>query len=78
MSITCPYCNSPLISQYIGNDGELLCTECARREITGLLHDLDGLEKKVLRRRVEDRLRKSPALMEEISILLLTRGEISL
>jgi len=78
MSITCPYCCSPLVSQYIGNDGEALCTECARREIIALLHDLDGMEKKVLRRRVEDRLRKSPALMEEISTLLLTRGEINL
>jgi len=78
MSITCPYCNSPTVSQYVGNDGEALCVECARREIVALLHDLDGMEKKILRRRVEDRLRKSPALMEEISIILLTRGEINL
>jgi len=33
---------------------------------------------KVLRRRVEDRLRKSPALLEEVAGLLLARGEITL
>ena len=74
----CPYCDSPHLSQYRGLDGEFLCPECGRREILGVLSDLDAEETKKIRRRIEDRLRKSPRLMLDIAVQLILAGEIQL
>lgn len=74
----CLYCDSPHLTQYIGNDGGLLCEQCARREISGLLNDMDPEELKKLRRQIEDRLRKSPQAVREIAISLAIQGEIGI
>ena len=74
--MTCLYCDSPHLAQYIGNDGEPLCADCARREISGLLNDMDPEELKKLRRQIEDRIRKSPQAVREIAISLACQGEI--
>ena len=75
---TCQYCDSTHLSQYIGIDGELLCQECARREILGLLTDYDKADLAKVRRQIEDRLRKSPALLKETIVSLTIAGEIEI
>jgi len=72
----CPYCDSPHLSQYQGLDGERLCEQCARREIIGLMSDMELEELKKLRRQIEDRLRKSPQAVREIAISLACQGEL--
>ena len=76
MNESCPYCDKPNLSQYIGLDGELLCQECARREIIGVLTDLDQDETKKLRRRIEDALRKNPSALQDVAALLIMQGVI--
>lgn len=72
----CPYCDRWGLSQYRGNDGERLCEQCARREIIGLMSDMEPEELKKLRRQIEDRLRKSPRAVREVAISLAVQGEI--
>lgn len=78
MASICQYCNSTHLSQYIGLDGQPLCYECARREISVLLADHDKAELGKLRRKIEDRLRKSPAVLRETIITLALAGEIEI
>jgi len=55
-----------------------LCSECARREILGILEGLDLKEMAKLRRRVEDHLRKSPADLIAIICRLAAKGSIEI
>jgi hypothetical protein len=57
-------------------DGEPRCHKCAASEISGLLVDCDQEELKTLRRRVEDCLRKNPAVFRRAAIDLMVRGEV--
>ena len=77
MKTACLYCDSP-VSQYRGIDGDRLCAECARREIIGLLNDMEPEEVKHYRRRVEDALRKNPVELLEAIVGMAIRGTIKL
>lgn len=56
-------------------DGSL-CAECARREVIGLLADCTPDDWKILRRRVEDCLRKRPADLRDVVVALILRQAI--
>jgi hypothetical protein len=56
--------------------GEFLCTDCARREIIGLLSDMDEEEINHLRRRAEDVLRKNPSILRETIIEMILKNQI--
>ena len=57
-------------------DGETRCEVCAMGEVLALLADIDPEQRKTLRRRVEDCLRKSPAIFADTSARLAVAGAI--
>ena len=75
--MSCYFCDKPAIS-YKGLDDEYLCEECARREIMGLLNDLDieGFGK--LHKEVKEHINKSTANLMDIATLLIIKGTIKL
>lgn len=78
MNKACPYCDSTNMSKYTGFDGDRLCADCARREIIGVLNDMDPDEIKKLRRQIEDCLRKNPAALQDVAALLINQGVMAL
>lgn len=78
MHKTCPYCDTQHLSKYIGMDGDRICSECARREIIGVLNDMTEDETKKLRRQIEDCLRKNPAALQDVASLLILNGVLAL
>lgn len=61
----CFYCSADR-ARYLSVDGEsLICRDCAIREIRELFPDLEPENWGRLRRRLEDAIRKSPALLAD-------------
>jgi hypothetical protein len=73
----CYLCDNPASGYISPLDGEPRCLECARIEIIGLFEGADKSDLAKLRRRVEDRLRKSPGDLWGVIALLASTGSIS-
>lgn len=71
MISTTPHCGGP-----VGYDGEDLCADCDVQEIAARLSECGVEELKKLRRRVEDRLRKSPSELILIAARMAAAGSI--
>jgi len=70
------YCESGSGGPARGFLGEDLCHACDVAELKALLSECDADEVKKLRRRVEDRLRKSPADLLIVAAELAASGAI--
>ena len=72
--MNCYHCHTETNNKLIGLDGRSLCSHCFRHEIIALLRDCEQDELKVLRRRIEDILRKSPELLLIVASILIERS----
>ena len=77
MNETCAHCGRSADTDYHAfmGDGQL-CQQCARIDIFGWLGDCEKSEVAKLRRRAEDRLRKSPGDLQELLVRLIIAGAI--
>jgi hypothetical protein len=72
--MSCDICGN--LSFWHSPTGHELCGDCARREIISLLSDMDEEEINLLRRRMEDVLRKNPSILKETIIDLIIKDQI--
>ena len=76
--IGCFYCGSPYVSDCKSVDGELLCIECAHREISDLVNDMDPDEIKPLLEQVKQHLKTDNHILKRIAIDLILAGKIKI
>jgi hypothetical protein len=71
-------CGESRVTGYHAFDGAgPLCDICARQDIFAWMSDLNPGEWGILRRRIEDCLRKNPGLLREVAARLIIKKQIA-
>ncbi|MFP4573070.1 MAG: hypothetical protein ACLFNW_08880 [Desulfobacterales bacterium] len=78
MSQICNSCGKIGVLEYTPFSGaRLLCADCARKDVLENLAALDIESQKRLRRRIEDKIRKSPADFFDVAVMFILKGKVT-